>query len=258
MVYIDFAALRSAHILDLLSGANMMQDPEYRVFVDQTNFDYLRDLDSAIVSFHSTGTYFLLRGRFDWRALKDYVGTQNGSCYNSLCKLDGSTPERKISYFPVQPDIMALAVGRSDSAVLELQERRRTTSFEVPPEPVWFVVPVSTLKQSERLPAMARLVAGSITGVQQVLFALGARGDGLELRADVSCQDASAARALAAQLTGVTAHLRDAIAMQKKTPDPREVSGILSAGTFGQKDAHVAGRWPISRVFLESLAAGAM
>jgi len=257
VVYIDFAALRRARILDLLSGANVVQDPEYRLFVDQTGFDYTRDLDAALVSFHPAGTYFLLRGRFDWRTLKQYVRTLNGSCYNSLCKMEGSTPERKISYFPLQPDVMALAVAKSESAVLELQERRPAPDFEVPAEPVWFLVPVSELKNSGKLPPAARLLAESLTGVQRILFAFGANGDALELRADASCQDAAAAGSLAALLTDATGRLRQAIAAGKQPPDPREAIAVLSAGAFERKNTHVIGRWPIGRAFLETLAGGA-
>jgi hypothetical protein len=63
---IDFASLRRSGILDLLSGSVVDEEPEYKAFVDKTAFDYRRDLDHAFVSFHPTGVYFLVQGRFDW------------------------------------------------------------------------------------------------------------------------------------------------------------------------------------------------
>ena len=39
---------------------------------------------------------------------------EDGHCYNSLCRLNGSTPERKISFFPVQQNLMAMAVSPDD------------------------------------------------------------------------------------------------------------------------------------------------
>ncbi len=258
VVYIDFEALRRAHVLDILAGSNVVQEPEYRAFVDQTGFDYLRDLDTAFVSFHPDGTYFLLRGRFDWRNLTEYTVGQGGACHNTLCKVQGSTPERKISYFPLQPNVMALAVSKSDSAVLVLQGRGQALKFELPNEPVWSLVPVSALKNASDLPAGPRMFARALTGADRILLTLGPEGGRMELRLDVTCRSADDAKSLAAQLTDATARLRELIARQKQAPNPRDLSGILTAGAFDQKDVHVLGRWPIERAFLEALAGSAI
>src|SRR5260370_29685022 len=61
---IDFAALRRGGILDLLSGPVVDQEPEYKVFVQKTAFDYRRDFHHAFGSFLPTGIYFLLLGGF--------------------------------------------------------------------------------------------------------------------------------------------------------------------------------------------------
>src|SRR5579871_4644163 len=63
---IDFAALRRAGLLDLLARSKTPEEPEYKQFVNKTDFDYTQDLDLALASFHSTGKFFLLRGRFHW------------------------------------------------------------------------------------------------------------------------------------------------------------------------------------------------
>src|SRR5260370_15783908 len=64
---IDFAALRRGGILDLFSGPVVDQEPEYKVFVEKTAFDYRRDLDHAFVSFPASAVYFLALVSFAWK-----------------------------------------------------------------------------------------------------------------------------------------------------------------------------------------------
>ena len=73
---VDFDALRNAGILQLLDGSKAGEDPDYRRFVHDINFDYRRDLDAAYVAFGPDGTYMLVRGRFDWKSLHAYVKQQ--------------------------------------------------------------------------------------------------------------------------------------------------------------------------------------
>jgi hypothetical protein len=75
---------------------------------------------------------------------------------------------------------------------------------------------------------------------------------------DAACRSAADARALVTELRDTTARLRDLIARENQTPNANDLSGVLAAGAFELKDAHVLGRWPIERSFLESLAGGAL
>jgi len=120
VLYLDFAKLRSAGILQLLDSSKVGEDPEYTAFVRQTEFDYKQDLDAAMVSFAPSGKYMLLKGRFDWKALKAYVQSTDGRCNNSFCKMSGSTPEKHISFFPLQSSVMALGVSPDDVAALRM------------------------------------------------------------------------------------------------------------------------------------------
>jgi hypothetical protein len=259
VVSIDFRELRKAGVLGLLNSSKVRQEPEYRAFVDQTGFDYLNDLDSALVSFHSTGTYFLLRGKFDWKNLRDYTVQQGGgSCYNTVCKVSGSTPNRKISFFPLQPNIMALAVSGDDSAAMELQNRKQQKKFDIPDDPVWSLIPVAALKNSAAVPAGTRAFARALEGADAVVLSAAPEGKQIGLHMDATCRSAAEARALAAQLTDATALLRNLIARENKTPNPNDLSGVLAAGAFENKDAHVLGRWPVDRAFLESLTESAL
>ncbi len=258
IVSVDFRALRDTGILGLLSGSRVMQDAEYRVFVDQTGFDYLNDLDSVLISFHSTGTYLLLRGRFDWKALRDYVQRQGGHCYNTLCRMGGSTPQRKISFFPLQSGTMALAVSEDDSAALMMHTRGAQRPQLIPEDPVWALIPVARFRNSASAPAGTRAFARALSAADSVTLAAAPQGGQLALRMDASCRTQADAHKLATELRDATARLRDFIARENQTPSTRDLSGVLAAGAFDQAGTHVIGRWPISRDLLENVAGGSL
>ncbi|MGE5569115.1 MAG: hypothetical protein ACM3S5_08785 [Rhodospirillales bacterium] len=256
VVYIDFAALRQAGIMEMLTASRVAQEPEYRAFVEETAFDYTRDLDSAMVSFGSTGTYFFLRGRFDWKNLNNYTIKQGGTCNNGFCRVEGSTAQRKISYFPVRRDIMALAVSPDEWAASQLQTRRPEPEMEIPQDPVWSVIGPAVLKEKESLPAGTRMFASALEGAERVVLSLGPEGDAMRLRLDVTCRDAGTATGLATQLTAITAQLRSLILRENQQPNPNDLSGVLTSGTFATEGRRVTGHWPIQRGFLETLAGG--
>jgi hypothetical protein len=254
IVSIDFRRLRKAGVLGILGGSRIGQDPEYRKFVDQTGFDYLNDLDAALICFRPNGTYFLLRGRFDWKALKDYAAHEGGECHNAFCTVEGSTPERMISFFPVYPSVMALAVGSDPSAAYALQTRRPARGLAIPDQPLWALIPLRAVAGRGDLPPASRLFVQALAGAESVVLSAGPSGDRWTIGLDASCATPSAATALTTQLRDVTAHLRDRF----PTPDPRDLSGILAAGVFEQKHTHALGRWPVQREFLTALSGGAL
>ncbi|HVX66258.1 MAG TPA: hypothetical protein VHA11_06645 [Bryobacteraceae bacterium] len=255
---VDFRALRRDGVLGLFSASRMMQEPEYRAFVDGTGFDYLNDLDSALVSFHPSGTYLLLRGRFDWKNLREYVLQKGGTCYNTLCKVGGSTPQRHISFYPLQPGVMALAVSEDDAAATKMQLRGQANKFSIPDDPVWALIPVSGLKDSSSAPPGTRAFARALGAAESVLFAAGPDAGQMTLRMDAACRTPAAARALAAELRETTARLRELITREHQTPNAADLSGVLAAGAFEPSDTHVLGRWPLGRDFLENLAGGSL
>ncbi len=257
VLYIDFAALRQAGIMEMLTASTVAQEPEYRAFVEQTAFDYTRDLDAALVSFGSTGTFFFLRGRFDWKNLNNYTIKQGGTCTNAFCRVEGSTAERKISYFPLRRDIMALAVSADEWAALLLQTRRPEPELTaIPEDPVWSIIGPEALKKKESLPPGTRMFASALEGAERIVLSLGPEGEALRLRLDVTCRDVAAAVDLATQLTAITQQLRSLILREDQQPNPNDLSGVLTAGTFASEGRRVTGRWPIQRSFLETLAGG--
>ena len=67
--YIDFAALRKGGLLQMLAGSKVAEEPEYKVFVMKTEFDYTRDLDAVLACFTPRAKYLVVKGRFDWNSL---------------------------------------------------------------------------------------------------------------------------------------------------------------------------------------------
>jgi hypothetical protein len=255
---IDFRALRRSGALDVLAGSKVTQEPEYRSFVYQTGFDYLNDLDSASVAFHSTGIYFVLSGRFQWKTLKEYTVNGGGTCHNTLCRIEGSAPDRMISYFPLRPDVMALAVSSDGYAATGMQGRKAPFQLDIPREPLWLLIPVAALRSNTSLPSGARAFVRVLERAETVLFAAGPDGKRWTVRLDATCRDARDAAALVTRLRDTTAQLRDLIAREGQTPNPSDLSGVLTAGAFEQRDLHVLGRWLIEREFFESLTRGTL
>lgn len=244
---VDFAALRKGGIFDLLSKSKVPEEPEYRTFVRNSNFDYKRDLDSAMVAFAPDGTFFLINGRFDWRKLAEYAKLQGGSCYGDLCRMTGSTPNRQISFVPLRQDLMALAVGGDDLAASRLKQSGPQRAIQIPSQPVWLSIPSSALKSGDKLPAGTRLFTSSMADAENVTLTLGPEGQTFEARLEAVCRSPQDAAALTAQLEKVTAMLKSA---------PGDLHDILATGAFRQAGQNVVGRWTIQKSFIENLAGG--
>jgi hypothetical protein len=86
-----------------------------------------------------------------------------------------------------------------------------------------------------------------------VLLSLAIAPGKLEVLLDVTCPSAADASLLLFQLQQVTRFLRGMIAEAEKSPNPQDLSGVLSAGTFQSEDRHVFGRWPIEFALVESI-----
>jgi len=257
LFYIDFAALRRAGLLKMLEGSKVAEEPEYRVFVMKTEFDYARDLDAVMACFTPQARYSLVKGRFDWNSLEAYTRDEGGTCRNALCRMSGSTPDRKISFFPLRPDLMGLAVSPDESAATDLQSAaRRRRSLELPNAPVWISLPPALLKSTNGLPDGTRMFAHSLQNAADVNIAVAPSGARFEARLNVQCGDEQEAAALAAQLSNITALLRSMIEREHQTPSPRDLSGVLTSGTFNHLGTRVFGSWPIERALVLDLLGG--
>jgi hypothetical protein len=258
VAYIDFSELRRGGILQLLDGSKAGEDPEYQSFVRQTQFDYKKDLDLAIVAFAPTGKFLLLKGRFDWKSLRAYVASQDGKCNDSFCRMIGSTVERRISFFPVRSNLMALAVSPDESAALRLNSVVSGPDPQVPVAPVWLSIPTSVLKSSDSLPTSTRMFASSMERAETVTLAFAPEGDRLAARLNVRCRNEQEAADLASQLTRTTSLLREMMEREHQKPNPADLSGVLTSGAFRNEGRRVLGYWPIERVFVQNVLGGSL
>jgi hypothetical protein len=255
-VYLDVDALRRSGILDLLAGSKASEEPAYRAFVDQTGFDYRTDLDAAALAFLNGNEYMVLRGRFDWKQLSKYAKNNGGKCLNTTCEMPASTPDRHISFYPLTSDVLALAVSKEERGVVMIGPNQWSTRPQLPPEPVWISAPAFAFSDVKGLPDGTHSFLSPLAQAQHITFAIGPEGNRLQIRLAVACTDRGTAAALASQLTNATDLLRKMLERQHVTPNPMDLSGVLTAGSFQQQDQQVTGTWPVERGFLAALANG--
>jgi hypothetical protein len=256
VLFVDLAALRRAGILNMFDSEKVTEDADYQEFVRSTDFDYKQDLDAALAAFAPSGKYLLLRGRFDWKSLRSYVVAQNGTCYNTLCRMAGSTPQRRISFFPLQQNVMALAVSEDESAALRMQNAASGPESEIPNAPVWLSIPSSILKSAENLPAGARPFARSMEGARSVFLSFAPDGRRLAARLEVRCENSQQAADLVSELSRTTTLLRQMIEKEHHSLNATNLSGVLTSGSFRNEGSRVLGYWPIERAFVQNLLAG--
>lgn len=257
VAHIDLRALRAAGLLRLLARPDGEQEAEYLDFVRQTDFDYARDLDTVLAAFGSEETFALLVGRFDWGRLIAFVNGRGGDCYNGFCRVPSGKPNRWISFFAVTPSIMGLAVSRDSWAASALLDEQASAPIGLPPpQPLWVTFSGGTLRRASWLPAGTRAFVTPIAAAERVTVALGASGSAYEAVLEVQCRTPEEASRIARQLTEVTEALNRMIRLENKEPNPRDLSGVLTAGVFTSRETRVEGRWPVPAEFLQALAEG--
>jgi hypothetical protein len=257
VLYIDFKRLRAGRILQLLDDAKVGEDPEYLSFVRKIDFNYKEDLDTAMVAFAPKGKYMLLKGRFDWKSLKSYVLGNDGRCNNSFCRMAGSSPEKRISFFPMQSNLMAMAVSDDDVAALRMNTVGARGDAEIPNAPIWLSIPSSLVKSGQSLPPGTQMFARSLERAQAVTLAI-VQEDPNQFAAklNVRCASAVDASALAAELSRTTGMLREMIEREHQKANPADLSGFLTSGAFRSEGLRVSGYWKISRALIENLLGG--
>jgi hypothetical protein len=249
---VDVAALRSA---GLLQQSSTPTEAEYKQFIEGTGFDYRRDLDSVFASFARSGTYFIARGRFDWIKLRQYAAQQGGTCYQELCRIQGSRPERHISFLPLRKDALALAVSTSDLAATQLTRMGQPLVGDIPSAPAWITVPGAELQRRDALPPEMHSVLSALGAADRVVVTFGIASAQVEAHLEATCKTASDALLLTNQLRSTTALLKEALVRDKKLSSD-EFASVLTAGTFTQNDRRVTGRWPIGRGAIQALTDG--
>jgi hypothetical protein len=255
VIYIDVDALRRAGFLSMLAGSKTAEEPDYQQFVQATKFDYAHDLDAVAAALKDGRIYFALRGRFHWSNLRDYAARDGGSCHNDFCVMPGSQPNRRISFYLLKPDVMAMAIGPDDFAAYQVTSKSSQFVLAVPREPVWALIPAAALKDVDSLPVAAKAYVPALRGADQIVFSIAAdASQQLQFGLHVTCKGAPEATALVTQFEGITKALRDLLARQRQKPDPSDLSGVLVAGSFRRDERQVYGAWPIPKAFVDAIA----
>lgn len=254
MLFVDLRPLRATGLLSpLLNAVKITDEPEYKAFVVETGFDAERDLDAVLVAFHKDNTYFLVLGRFQWGRLQQYAVTQGGSCRNAFCQLQGSTPERLVSFFPLRRDLLALAVGRDQWAALALMQRHSNTSSLVPRGLVWLSSSSAWLHERLETPAVVGLFSQTLASADRLLLWAEPAAAGLEARLEVACRSEKEAAALAAQLRAAATILQSGRSSAGGGQSASGLAAVLSRGSFEHSGRRVFGRWEVQYAALISL-----
>ncbi|MCC6344384.1 MAG: hypothetical protein IT166_19445 [Bryobacterales bacterium] len=253
---IDARALRTAGILDLLAGGKGIEEPDYKQFVADTGFNYKQDLDQLLVASTRGETHAWLNGRFDYSRLEAYARKQGGTCADGICRLNGSVPGRYLSFSRYRAHTIAFASSADPEAVKRLLAAPSALSPPpLPSQPVWFILPTAVLTDESLLPTGTRSFATALAGARRVTLAIGPHGQRFEAALDVTYRDPGEARQAMRELQAATTLLQRMIARERKEPNNRDLSGVLTKGEFQAVGARLSGRWPVERVFLENLAA---
>lgn len=255
VIQLDLESMRRSGLFALLSGGNVTEDPDYRSFVAATGFNYREDLDSVLLGFAGADVFVVATGRFDWKAIQTHTERSGGKCWNGVCRLPASTSPRVISFTPFTRGMIGMAVSSDEWAVVRLQNRT-PSPLALPDAPVWVGGVGRTWSESASLPAGTKLFAKALEEAQVVTLGLHLGGTGAELRLRADCGTETAAAGVENQLRGVTGVFRKYLENVQQKPNPADLSGILTTGTFSRQGLVVTGRWPLERAFLVNLLGG--
>lgn len=256
--FANVSALRSTGMLNLLTGSKPVTDPEYLDFVSETHFDYSKNLDAIAGETMGDQVFIVLRGRFEWSELRRYAVNHGGSCEKKVCKVPASRAGRWASFFPIQPDVMALGLSPSASALEAIRpDGRRRALSQMPRQPVWVNISMRLLRNPAALPAPLRIFAISLESVDSVVLSLGRAAErsaaAFNVELDAACPSQATAEATRNQLEIQTKMLKLELVREHQQPNPADLTGLLTAGTFQVIDQHVIGEWPVRRELLNTL-----
>jgi hypothetical protein len=236
----------------MISGSKAVEEPDYTSFVDVTGFNYLNDLDLICGTFAANGNFFAVKGRFDWPALQRYTASQGGNCNNGFCSMPSSQPNRRISFYLLKPDVLALASAVGGVSAYSINsDRASVPTSEAPFAPVWLSVDTQAAIKYPSLPDGLQFFLSPVKSAPRIFFGIQPKGTALQLISRANLPSSDGAATAAAELSARTQQLQKMLKLANQTPNPAEISGILAAGTFNAKDLSVTGQWPLEATFLE-------
>lgn len=255
--FANFALLRQAGMMRLVAGAEPAEEKDYARFIRETHFDYTRDIDALAAAIKNGQIFFAARGRFDWDRVREYVIAHGGECSSGTCSIQTSKPGRWASLRPIQPDVIALAIGPGRSAAQLLRRPEHREDQRLPSAPVWMKISQTVLKNPVDIPLPLRIFAISLQSAESVIISLdSADGDNraaFDIRLDATCPNKVTADTIRNQLDLQTKLLKLELARERQQPNPADLTGLLTAGSFQVVNTHVIGRWPVRTELIKAL-----
>lgn len=252
-VFVDARALRQTGMLQRIAGEAGAEDEEYKRFVEATGFEYRRDLDAAVLRADNGRRWIVVEARIDEGRLRRYFLAHGGRCFSGLCSMQGSTPERQISWMRLGRRRWGIAVSPDPLAAAAFTDEGRKpqpVEWQPPKTPLWLYVPSRMLEAPAGAPAWAVLALGSLRESKWILWSAGASGGRIELSLDVACQSQDAAKTLARRWEEILKALREAAAA---AGDRDSLPALLAAGEIRADGGFVRGRWRFDWRRLEKL-----
>ena len=257
MTYVDVKALRDSGFLARLAGSRAIEEPEYQKFVSETHFDYQKDIDALAAAAIPGQLFVVLRGRFDWKTLSQYVRDHGGRCNNSYCQVPTGKAGHWASFLPIRSNLMGLAFSSDPSSAYMITRHGKMPRLEIPSQPLWVSLPHRVLDHPANLPPGAQSFAIALSGANRVTLSLAAppdAGGGLTLQLAAHCDSPEQAKGVQQHLAEITTMLKGALSQAKQAPNSADLTGVLSSGTFQQFDRDVKGQWQISSAFVDAIA----
>ncbi|MGA8028907.1 MAG: hypothetical protein WB992_17335 [Bryobacteraceae bacterium] len=255
--FADFAALRHAGMLSWIAGSKAAEEPEYREFIRQTHFDYVKNIDAIAGAADPAQAFFVVRGRFDWLLLRAYAERHGGNCSDNFCKVQTTTPGRWASFFVIQPDVIGLALSGNSSAANALRPYGHGRFQPVSARPVWVKVSRALLKNPLGLPLPLRIFAITLQSTDRVVLSLASAAENSQaafsLELEAQCPSEATAETTRNQLQIETKMLKLELAREHQPANPADLTGLLTSGTFQVLNRAVVGSWPVRKELLRTL-----
>lgn len=255
--YINVAALRQGGLLHLLTGFTPASEKDYTDFVASTNFDYARDMDSLAGGVNNRNeTFFLIRGRFEWERLRQFAIAHNGSCSDESCRAPGTKADRLINFIRIQPDTIGLAISPTATAADLLRPPGRRLQDSPPGDPVWVSVSRTLIKDPTVLPKPLQIFAISLQAADSVLLSAGQPeqpDEAFTVQLEAAFPSAPSADTTCKQLQLQTRMLKLELARENQQPNPADLTGLLTSGTFQVGNNRLFGTWSVRKELLNAL-----
>lgn len=255
--FADIEALRRGGMLSLLAGSKQAADKEYEEFVRQTHFDYTKNIDAIMGAADTNQLFFIVRGHFDWGKLREYAVSHQGACAAGLCNVPASKSGRWASFVAIQPNVLGLAVTANSSAVDLLRPPAHRGAEAMPGQPVWVKPSHALLKNPLALPLPLRIFAISLQSADVVVLALAPAPENsraaFNLELTAQCPSRATAETIRSQLEIQTRSLKRELAREHQQPNPADLTGLLTDGSFHVQAKTVTGTWPVRKELVKTI-----